>query len=224
MIFPERLQLGDTVGLVAPSFPIKEEELTDCVRLLEEMGYRVKVGRQLTTLANFHNYLAGEGKDRAADINKMFADPEVKAIFCVRGGYGSSHVMDYLDYDVIRANPKIFVGYSDITNLLSAFQMYCGMVVFHGPMVCSNMRRDFDPYTRESLFAALNMEGELEFRNPPGRLALRSSVRDRRRACSPGETSPCCAGPSEHPISLRQREPSCFWRISRSRCRCWTCI
>ena len=61
MIFPERLQLGDTVGLVAPSFPIKEEELTDCVRLLEEMGYRVKVGRQLTTLANFHNYLAGEG-------------------------------------------------------------------------------------------------------------------------------------------------------------------
>ena len=168
MIFPERLKQGDTIGLVAPSFPIREEELADCIRLLEEMGYRVKAGRQLTTLANFHNYLAGEGKDRAADINGMFADPEVKAIFCVRGGYGSSHVMDYLDYDLIRANPKIFLGYSDITNLLSAFQMRCEMVTFHGPMVCSNMRKDFDPYTRESLFAALNMGDELEFRNPPG--------------------------------------------------------
>lgn len=168
MVFPERLKQGDTIGLVAPAFPIKKEELEDCIHLLEQMGYKVKIGHQLETLANFHNYLAGEGKDRAKDINRMFADPEVKAIFCVRGGYGSAHVMDWLDYDLIRANPKIFVGYSDITNLLSAFQMHCGMVAFHGPMVCSNMRKDFDPYTKESLFAALNMEDELEFRNPPG--------------------------------------------------------
>ena len=225
MIFPERLNKGDTVGLVAPSFPIKEEELSDCVRLLKEMGYEVKVGRQLTTLANFHNYLAGEGKDRAADINKMFADPEVKAIFCVRGGYGSSHVMDYLDYDVIRANPKIFVGYSDITNLLSAFQMYCGMVVFHGPMVCSNMRKDFDPYTRGEPVRSPEYGGRAGVSQSAGGGWLCGHLSGTGgEACSPGETSPCCAGPSERPISLRQREPSCFWRISRSRCRCWTCI
>lgn len=168
MIFPDRLNQGDTVGLIAPAFPVKEEERDDCVRLLKEMGYGVKTGTCLEKLYNFHNYLAGKGEARAEDLNRMFADPEVKAIFCVRGGYGSSQTMKYLDFDLIKKNPKIFVGYSDITNLHSALLMFGGLVTFHGPMVCSNMRRGFDSYTRESLFAALNMEDELEFRNPPG--------------------------------------------------------
>ena len=168
MVFPDKLKQGDTVGLIAPSFPVKEEERDDCVKLLEKMGYRVKLGRCLEKLYNFHNYLAGDARERGGDVNRMFADPEVRAVFCVRGGYGCSQIMKYLDFGLIRRNPKILVGYSDITNLHSALQMFGGMVTFHGPMVCSNMRRDFDPYTRESLYAALNMEDELEFKNPPG--------------------------------------------------------
>lgn len=167
MIFPDRLKEGDAVGLLSPAFPVKEEERDECVKKLEELGYRVKLGTCLEKLYNFHNYLAGDARERGEDLNRMFADPEVRAVFCVRGGYGSSQIMKYVDFELIRRNPKIFVGYSDITNLHSALQMYSGLVTFHGPMVCSNMRRDFDPYTRESLFAALNMEDELEFRNPP---------------------------------------------------------
>lgn len=167
MVFPEKLNKGDTVALVAPSFPIKEAERESCVRLLESMGYRVKLGEELEKGSNFHNYLAGEGCRRGADINRMFADPEVKGIFCVRGGYGSSHVMPYLNFDIIKENPKIFVGYSDITNLLSAITMFGDMVTFHGPMVVSNMIKPWDDYTRESFYAALNMEDRLEFKNPP---------------------------------------------------------
>ena len=143
MVFPERLREGDTVGLVSPAFPVKEEERDGCVKLLEGMGYRVKLGTCLENMYNFHNYLAGDAGTRGEDINRMFADPQVKAVFCVRGGYGSSQIMKYLDFDLVKQNPKIFVGYSDITNLHSAFQ-------------------------RSGLFAALNMEEELEFRNPPG--------------------------------------------------------
>ena len=168
MVFPERLREGDTVGLVSPAFPVKEEERDGCVKLLEGMGYRVKLGTCLENMYNFHNYLAGDAGARGEDINRMFADPQVKAVFCVRGGYGSSQIMKYLDFDLVKQNPKIFVGYSDITNLHSAFQMFGNLVTFHGPMVCSNMLKDFDAYTRSGLFAALNMEEELEFRNPPG--------------------------------------------------------
>lgn len=167
MIFPESIKKGDTIGFVAPAFPIKEEERDRGVRFLEQMGYRVKLGEGLKHLYNFHNYLAGDARQRAEDLNRMFADPEVKAIVCARGGYGSAHIMRYLDYDMIKRNPKIFVGYSDLTNLHSALQMFCNLVTFHGPMVCSNMLNDFDDYTQKSFWDTLNMGSSLEFHNPP---------------------------------------------------------
>lgn len=174
MVFPDALKPGDTIGLVSPAFPIKAEERDLCVEMFEDMGYKVKVGTCLEQLLNFHSYLAGDAMSRAEDINRMFADPQVKAIFCVRGGYGSSHIMRYLDFEMIRKHPKIFVGYSDITNLHSALQKFCNLVTFHGPMACSNMLRDFDPYTQESLWRTLNMDGELEFFNPPAEEGFRT--------------------------------------------------
>lgn len=170
MIFPKPLKSGDTVAIVSPAFPISEQARDECVSVLEQMGFRVRLGECLEKLYNYHNYLAGDGKDRAADLNRMFLDPEVKAIFCARGGYGSAHVMKHLDYEMIRKNPKIFVGYSDITNLHSALQMFCNLVTFHGPMVYSNMRQNFDEYSRDSLMAAIGMKEHecLEFLNPPG--------------------------------------------------------
>lgn len=168
MTFPKPLEAGDTIGLVSPAFPIKAEERDQCIDLLEHMGYRVKPGNCLKQMLTIHGYLAGDAKSRAADLNGMFADPQVKAVFCTRGGYGSAQIMPYVDFPMIQKNPKIFVGYSDLTNLHSALQMFCGLVTFHGPMVYSNLRNHFDPYTEQSLWSAIRMGNRLEFVNPAG--------------------------------------------------------
>ena len=113
MVFPEMLKPGDTIGLAAPAFPVSREKRDAGASLLESMGYKVAMGDCLKNLYNFHEYLAGGAKERAEDLTRLFGDPEVKAIFCARGGYGSAHILKYLDYETIRANPKIFVGYSE---------------------------------------------------------------------------------------------------------------
>lgn len=163
---PPQLAPGGTVGVVAPSFPVRPEEKERIVSHLQAAGYRVKLGETVAKLLNFHNYLAGDAKVRAADINAMFADPEVDAIICARGGYGSSHVMPYLDLALIAAHPKVFIGYSDITNFHSVLNKCCGMVTYHGPMMISNMLKEFDEYSRSSLQAAISMKDRYEFHNP----------------------------------------------------------
>ncbi len=166
MRFPEAFQKGDTVGLTATSFPMGQEIIKQCVRTLEEEGYHVKVSRCIKENRNFHNYLAGDGKSRAEDLHELFADNEVKGIFCLRGGYGSSHMMKYLDFNLIRKYPKVFIGYSDVTNLNVALNQFCDLVTFHGPMVYSNMLKSYDEYTKKSLYRALHMPEEMEFENP----------------------------------------------------------
>ena len=130
MRFPEAFKKGDTVAMTATSFPMGPEVIKQCVRALEEEGYRVKLSRCIKEGRNFHNYLAGDGKSRAEDLHELFADSEVKAIFCLRGGYGSSHMMRYLDFDLIRKYPKPFIGYSDVTNLNVALNQFCDLVTF----------------------------------------------------------------------------------------------
>ena len=169
MRFPEAFKKGDTVAMTATSFPMGPEVIKQCVRALEEEGYRVKLSRCIKEGRNFHNYLAGDGKSRAEDLHELFADSEVKAIFCLRGGYGSSHMMRYLDFDLIRKYPKPFIGYSDVTNLNVALNQFCDLVTFHGPMVYSNMVCSYDAYTKNSLYRALHMGEEMEFENPEGK-------------------------------------------------------
>lgn len=166
MKFPKKLTPGATIGLVATSSCTTPEKVEKCIAKLEELGYKVKPAANLTT--NYGGYMADTGKVRADELNKMFADPEVDAIFCMRGGDGSSRIMEYLDYDMIKANPKIFVGYSDVTNLHLALTEKCGLVTFHGPMVASNMIDDFDSETSESFFSAINADEVFEFKNPEG--------------------------------------------------------
>jgi len=164
MVYPAKLLPGDTVGLVCPCSPITEERLQACVRTVEALGYRVKVAG--TPTENHGGYMAGSGKLRANAINALFADREVKAIFCLRGGDGGTRTVPYLNLDLVRRNPKIFVGYSDVTTLHLLFNQNCGLVTFHGPMVSSNMVDAFDADTRRSFFAALNGDGLYTFRNP----------------------------------------------------------
>ncbi len=166
MRFPRPLRQGGCVGLICPSSPVQPERMDRCVKFLCRLGYRVKEGKSCRMA--WRGYLAGPDEVRAEDINRMFADPEVDAVFCVRGGNGTCRIMTLLDYEMIRRNPKIFVGYSDVTNLLLAFNRLCGFVTYHGPMVSSNMADHYDEYTRLSFEGLLAMKNEWEFRNPPG--------------------------------------------------------
>lgn len=166
MIYPKKLQKGDTIGIICPSSPISEERKLQCIKVLEDLGYKVKAADNLT--ANHGGYMAGSGKVRGEWINRMFADPEVDAIFCVRGGDGGSRCMEHIDLDVVRKNPKIFVGYSDITSMHMYFNQKADLVTFHGPMVSSNIVDDFDDDTATALFDALGGDGPYEFKNPDG--------------------------------------------------------
>lgn len=166
MIFPEKLKKGDTIGILAPSSPVTKEEADLCKALVEDMGYKVRMAS--CVYRSIHGYSAGTGEEKAKDINEMFSCKEVKAIWCIRGGDTSSHAMDKIDFEIIRQNPKIFVGYSDVTNLHVNINQRCDLITFHGPMVKSNMLKKFDSFTKESFEKALNMERELFLDNPQG--------------------------------------------------------
>lgn len=168
MNYPEKLREGDTVALVAPSSPVSVEEAEACRRHFEERGYAVKMSGLVSTA--LHGYEAGTPKERALELNAAFAAPEVRAIFCIRGGNSACRVLEWVDLNVVRANPKIFVGYSDITAFHLMFNQGADLVTFHGPMVKSNMLFDFDDFSRESLNAALSIPlgGTLELGNPKG--------------------------------------------------------
>jgi muramoyltetrapeptide carboxypeptidase len=129
---PRRLQPGDTVGLVDPASATWEPVSIEVVEeSLAALGFKTKRGANL--LAR-RGYFAGTDEQRAADLNAMFADPEVRAIHCVRGGWGSARLLPLLDWPTIAKNPKILLGYSDITALLLSVFAKTGLVTFHGPV------------------------------------------------------------------------------------------
>lgn len=151
-IKPKRLCLGDTIGVIAPASPGDLECLMAGVHWLKQQGFRVRLGR---TVEQSQGYLAGSDADRASDINAMFSSPEIDGIFCLRGGYGTMRLLDFLDYDCIRTYPKVFVGYSDITALHISIGQRTGLVTFHGPMVASDMGKGLSEYTLESFYRAI---------------------------------------------------------------------
>ncbi len=130
-IKPKLLRYGDVIGIIAPASPVSEEKIEEAMDILRSLGYRVKLGK---SARKEYGYLAGNDQERAGDFEQMFLDSEVKAIFCLRGGYGSSRLLDKIDYEKIRCHPKIFVGYSDITALHTAIHQFTGLITFHGPM------------------------------------------------------------------------------------------
>lgn len=130
-IYPPGLAVGDTLGLIAPASPPDiPDKIGRAVERLEAQGFRVKMGQYLERRAS---YLAGSDEERASDFNALFADPEVRGIFALRGGYGSCRLLPLIDYAAARANPKPFIGYSDITALHQALFVRAGLVTFHGP-------------------------------------------------------------------------------------------
>ena len=153
IIKPPRLHKGGVIGLVAPaSTPSSEEHIEKGATYLEQLGYRVKFGKHIR---NTNGYLAGTDEERAADFNTMVRDKDVKAIFAIRGGYGTPRILRMIDYRSLRQNPKIIAGYSDITALQLAIFRKTGLVTFSGPMTGSDMWKDFDPYTEEHFWQLL---------------------------------------------------------------------
>lgn len=153
-IKPERLNKGDTIGILAPaSAPPDPTVIERSVALLESLGFKARLAPNVRRRWGF---LAGSDRERADDLMRLFANRQVAAIFCVRGGYGTARLLDRLDYRVIRANPKIFVGYSDITSLHCAFLNRANLVSFHGPMLNSDLvKEDVPRFTLTSLFRTL---------------------------------------------------------------------
>jgi len=134
LIRPPRLKSGDVVGVISPSTAVtSRKELTRGMRVLESLGLKPKLGPRALEVSG--NYLAGTREDRLRDLHAMFLDDEVKGIFCTSGGYASIQLLPDIDWEVIEKHPKVFVGYSDITALLTAIGEKAGMITFHGPMV-----------------------------------------------------------------------------------------
>ena len=134
LIKPPRLHFGDTIGLIAPGGRTDEEAITRAVAKIEQLGFRVRQGANLRAV---HGNYAGSVQQRCDDLHAMFRDPQVKAIWCIRGGSGCISLLASLDYRLLRAHPKILIGYSDISALHLALYRHAGLVTFHGPVASS---------------------------------------------------------------------------------------
>jgi muramoyltetrapeptide carboxypeptidase len=153
-IKPPRLNPSGSIGVIAPaSAPPDPKAIDRSVEAIEKLGFKPKLAPNVRKRWGF---LAGSDRDRAGDIMKMFTDRKVSAILCVRGGYGTSRLLTRLDYRTIRAHPKIFIGYSDITSLHCAFLVKAGLVSFHGPMLNSDFIKEGCPtFTVQSFLRTL---------------------------------------------------------------------
>ena len=171
VVKPPILQIGDTVGVVAPAGKVDAAGLESGVDRLRDMGFRVRVG---SSVHEVYRGMAGEDRSRARDLLRMFSDPEVKAVLCARGGYGSARLIPFLDRELIRKNPKVFVGCSDVTILLLYLTQVCGLLSFHGPMVAPHFGSPDSRLTQEQFLKVLT-QPDAGARLPlPGVRVLRS--------------------------------------------------
>lgn len=166
----KKLKLGDTIGIISPSSPEKIEIINRGIDVIESLGFKVKCGKNLYSKKGF---FAGGDIDRAKDIMDMFLDDEVKLILCMRGGYGSLRIIEYLDFETIKKHPKLFMGFSDITTLLNNISQKSELITFHGPMVSSNI---LETYTLKSFLDTLTLSKNEFIIHNPNHLPLECSV------------------------------------------------
>lgn len=159
-IRPQRLQQGDTIGIIAPAGPPNQERLNRSLAFLESLGLQWRFGN---SVKNVNGYLAGTDDERLNDLHDMFADPTIKGIFCARGGYGSARFADKIDYQLMQENPKIFWGFSDITFLHTAMGLYSNLVTFHGPMLATNVAKESFHELSAKMFQQLFEPMELHY-------------------------------------------------------------
>ncbi|MDV3428024.1 MAG: LD-carboxypeptidase, partial [Bacillota bacterium] len=144
----KNLKTGCTIGIISPASPLEKDEIEKGISFLKDLGYNVLEGDHIY---DKYGYLAGRDIDRASDFNNMFKNKDVDMILCIRGGYGVNRILPFIDFGLIKKNPKIFVGFSDITSLLNVIYEKTGLITFHGPMLNS----DFDSVSLSSFRESL---------------------------------------------------------------------
>lgn len=153
IVKPKALKKNDVIGICAPASPPKSKtSLTKCIDYLERVGFRVQLGKHVF---DEYGYLAGEDKQRVDDFNNLVSNKNVKAIFFARGGFGTSRILPLIDYDNLNRNPKIIVGYSDITALQLAIFKKVGLITITGPMVDSDFSKGFSGKEEELFWELL---------------------------------------------------------------------
>jgi muramoyltetrapeptide carboxypeptidase len=150
-IKPPLLKKGDRIGIIAPaSYVESPEDVNIAKEIIEWLGFTPIISKNIL---NQYGYLAGKDEERAEDVNDMFRRTDINGIFCIRGGYGTMRILSLIDYDSIRKNPKVIIGYSDITALLLAIHKMTGLVTFHGPVALSTFSEYTMEYLRKALFS-----------------------------------------------------------------------
>ena len=163
MIKPKELKPNSTIGVISPSYWLDEKVLKQTSKHFTDLGYKIILGS-----SNFlrNGPFAGTPQDRAKDIHEMFKNPKVDAIICARGGYGANKVLPLLDYDLIKNNPKIFLGYSDITAFLLSISQKTELITFHGPML-SSFEENFIDYNYLRMLKVLQLNNERKIFSSP---------------------------------------------------------
>lgn len=162
-IRPAKLKAGARIGIVNPAYWLDDERMQRALGVFADLGYELVPGKSTCLRLD---QCAGSPAERADDIMTMFKDPSIDAIICARGGYGGNRVLPLLDYEVIRNNPKIFVGYSDITGFLTSFAQRSGLVSFHGPMLTTYGSRTI-PYNLDVFHRVLQGQGDITIESVP---------------------------------------------------------
>ena len=168
MIKPKPIKVNSTIGVVSPSYWLDENVLKNTAKFFTDLGYNIKISKS----SSFQwGPFAGTPQERADDLHRMFADPKIDAIMCARGGYGANRVLPMLDYDLIRKNPKIFIGYSDITAYLTSITQKTNLVTFHGPML-TTYKKSWINYNYNLMNMVLTGENNINI-EPPESLKTR---------------------------------------------------
>jgi muramoyltetrapeptide carboxypeptidase len=153
IIKPKKLSKGDVIGIISPASSTDDYTNVELgVKYLEKIGYKVEIGKNV---GKTHGYLAGNDDERTDDFHYMFKKKYIKAIMCVRGGYGSPRLLDKIDYKLIKNNPKIFIGHSDITALQMAMLNRTGLITFAGPMLAIDFTDEVSSFTEEIFWAMI---------------------------------------------------------------------
>lgn len=165
LIKPKKLKTGDKISIIAPSGNVNKEKILAGKKYFEELGYKVELGENIF---NSEKYLSASDELRTKDIHSAFSDTETKAIICARGGYGALRLVNTIDYNVIKNNPKIFCGYSDATVLNIMFLKKAGLITFSGPMIESDFSAiEINKFTKDEFFNTLtSIQKEISANNP----------------------------------------------------------
>ena len=168
MIKPKSIKVNSTIGVVSPSYWLDENVLKNTTKFFTDLGYNIEISKSNTLQ---WGPFAGTPQERADDLHRMFADPKIDAVMCARGGYGANRVLPLLDYDLIRKNPKIFIGYSDITAYLTSITQKTNLVTFHGPML-TTYKKSWINYNYNLMNRVLTGENNINI-EPPESLKTR---------------------------------------------------